>query len=297
MMNKSKVTKITLYSVLSAAIIAFIICSYLLVSYYLDSARANKINEDARHRATSDITQPDTDGITTDIDTANAGDTFTSDTDTDIVTDINTESDTETEPAEQVVIPVDFDSLWETNSDIIAWINVPGTIIDYPVCQSTESNDYYIRRGLDGKKLTAGTLFIENYNTPTFNDFNTVIYGHKMRDGTMFADLAKFYENELSPENAIIYIYTPTAILEYKIFAVYVRDSKHLLYGDNFDIDGVITDYIAEITTRHTMSDYFDPTVSLTHDDKIITLSTCSEKVNRLIVHGVLCDVKGEIPD
>ena len=91
-----------------------------------------------------------------------------------------------------VETPVDFDELKKQNSDIYAWINIPGTSVDYPVLRCEDDNSYYLNHTVDKKKSIYGSIYTENYNGADFADFNTVVYGHNMKNGTMFGTLKKY---------------------------------------------------------------------------------------------------------
>ena len=88
---------------------------------------------------------------------------------------------------------VDFEELQKINPDVYAWIQIPGTNINYPILQSvTEADDYYLNTTIDGKTGYPGSIYTEKYNSTSFTDPVTVIYGHNMKEGTMFADLHKY---------------------------------------------------------------------------------------------------------
>ena len=96
--------------------------------------------------------------------------------------------------------PVDFAGMWETNEDVYAWITVPGTVIDYPILQHATDNTYYLNYNIDGSYGYPGCIYTENMNSKEFTDNNTVIYGHNMKNGTMFAGLHKFEDAAFSME-------------------------------------------------------------------------------------------------
>ena len=126
---------------------------------------------------------------------------------------------------------IDFDKLCsETNSDIYAWITIPDTKIDYPIVQHATSNEYYLNYNLDGSKGYPGCIYTENYNSKDFSDFQTVIYGHNMKNGSMFAHLHKFEDAKFFEEHPYVFIYTPDRLLVYKIFASYEYSNDHLLF-------------------------------------------------------------------
>ncbi len=190
---------------------------------------------------------------------------------------------------------IDWDKLHETNPDIYAWINVPGTSVDYPVLQHPSNNEYYLMHNLDGSYGYPGVIYTENYNSKDFTDPNTVLYGHNMDDTTMFSTLHKFSDPEMVENPHYIYIYTEDGrTLVYEIFAAYEYPSIHLLI--NFDVKN---EYIYEQYLRNIQN--IDITgagvANLRHDieptvnDRIITLSTCTtdhDASERFLVVGVL---------
>ena len=91
-----------------------------------------------------------------------------------------------------VEIPIDFAQLQAQNPDIYAWIQIDGTNINYPVAQSATDNEYYLNHTIEGQEGYPGSIYTENWNTKEFTDFNTVIYGHDMKDGSMFQNLHNY---------------------------------------------------------------------------------------------------------
>lgn len=186
--------------------------------------------------------------------------------------------------------PVDFRSLWDLNPDVYAWIYVPGTEISYPVLQDAEDNTYYLEHTIEGEKTLPGAIYSENYNSRDFTDYNTILYGHNMRNGTMFAGLHDFEDAEYVQQNRQIVIYLPDRRLIYQIVAVSIVDDSHLLYKyHNFDQEGQDA-FWQELADTDEPGEYFDSSYQRTEDEHLLTLSTCigSRPNNRLIVVGVL---------
>ena len=102
---------------------------------------------------------------------------------------------------------IDFAALQEENSDVYAWIYVPGTNVDYPVLQHPEDDTYYLEHNMDGSKGLPGCIYSESVNTKDFTDPNTVLYGHNMKNGSMFASLHNFEDQQVFEENPYFYIY------------------------------------------------------------------------------------------
>ena len=104
---------------------------------------------------------------------------------------------------------VDFDSLWEINPDVVAWIRFDEpAVINYPVVQG-DDNEEYLHKTFQGYDNTVGTIFVNVGNNPDFNDRNTIVYGHYMYNGTMFNDLEKYKDEEFYRQYPYFYIYTP----------------------------------------------------------------------------------------
>lgn len=173
-------------------------------------------------------------------------------------------------------IPVDFESLQKDNPDIYAWITIPGTEIDYPVVQSSTDNTYYLNHTAEKTESVSGAIFSENYNSTNFDDYITVLYGHDMRDGSMFAGLHQYEDNIFMQEHENLTVYLPDAILKYKIFAAYLTDDKHVLfYYDQGKTEENRKAYINEIMSQRTMQASLNTEASVDENSKILTLSTC----------------------
>lgn len=181
----------------------------------------------------------------------------------------------------QVTNPVNFEELKKTNEDVVAWIRIADTTVNYPIVQS-EDNEYYLQRDFNKKYSTCGWIFMNFKNNSNFSDRNTTIFGHNIKSGLMFKDLLKIYRNELG-NNVIIEIYTETEKME---FAVY---SSYMIEPEEYATQVLTTDeqeeeYISEILKRSSITYNIVPTKK----DKLITLSTCDNSgKNRILIHGV----------
>ncbi len=188
---------------------------------------------------------------------------------------------------EKVVVPVDFAALKQVNPDIYAWIKVDGVNINYPILRKENDNAYYLNHTYEKKKSVYGSIYTENYNLADFSDFNTVIYGHNMKNGTMFGSLKKFRNKDFFKQNRYIEIYMPDRILRYEIFSANVVSNEHILYSNDFLQDSVKKEYINKLLTAS--GAITAQGVEVTSDDNIITLSTCiNDPSKRFIVSAVL---------
>lgn len=201
-------------------------------------------------------------------------------------------AENETVSEETAVIPVKFDELQSVNPDVYAWITIPGTEIDYPILQHASDNSYYLMHNIDGSYGYPGCIYTENLNSKDFTDNNTVIYGHNMKNGSMFAQLHKYEDPDFFDANREVLIYLPNEVLHYTIFAAHIYDDRHLLYSFDFTDPEVYQKYLDSIFSIRDMSANIDKDMTVTTDDQIITLVTCigSQPNNRLLVQAVLTD-------
>lgn len=208
-------------------------------------------------------------------------------------TTLEAEPEEETEPEkEPVEIPVDFEELWEINPDIYAWIEIPGTEIAYPIVRHPDDDAYYLNHTIEGKEGYPGSIYTESWNSKDFSDGNTVIYGHNMKNGSMFAQLHKYEDSDFLKENVTVYIYTPTQILTYEIFAAVVYDDRHIMMSFDFSDPNGYEEYIGTLQDSRYISNTIVEDALPDFDTPMITLSTCisSMKENRWIVVAKLVD-------
>lgn len=194
----------------------------------------------------------------------------------------------EEEPKEE--IPINFDELEEINQDIYAWIKIPGTNIDYPIVQHPTNDEYYLMHTIEGKEGYPGSIYTENYNKKDFSDFNTVVYGHDMNDGSMFKNLHNYSDKAFMQENSEVIIYTREHAYHYKIFAAVVYNDQHLMSSFDFTTTEGKQKYLNSILNSRDMNNCFAENVTVTPKNQIITLSTCisSQPDNRFLVGALL---------
>lgn len=194
------------------------------------------------------------------------------------------ETTEQTEPVEVAPITVDFTSLLEQNSDVVGWIYCRDTPINYPVVQA-EDNDRYLRRDLNGKYLVSGTVFVDYRNGEIGEDANYIVYGHNMKDGSMFSSLAKYKEQSYYDEHPILYYLTPEEDYKIELYAGLVVKRDALIYVPNPD-ETEFSEFLNNTRANST----FKSDIELTENDTLITLSTCSYEYNnaRYIVIGKL---------
>lgn len=199
---------------------------------------------------------------------------------------VSANSQAEDDLALQAPISVDFDELLRQNSDVVGWLYCEDTSIDYPVVQS-DDNDYYLRRDLNGKYIVSGTLFVD-YRCPNAGEGqNLIIYGHNMRRGTaMFTTLAKYKDQDYYNEHPILYYLTPDRTYKIELFAGMITAADSEVYTPEFGDSESFKTFLQNIKAQST----FESDVSVTEEDQIVTLSTCSYEFGnaRYVVFGKL---------
>jgi len=201
-----------------------------------------------------------------------------------------------TQPATTAVLkenPIDFKSLQKTNSELYAWIEVPGTRVNYPVAQSQTDDTYYLHHDYLGNYLFAGTPYTELCNKKDFSDPVTVIYGHNMyaSEGTMFTTLHSFEDKEFFESHDRFSVYMPGRELTYQIFSAFKYDNRHIM--NSFDFEHGTKDLLEFQQTMlqpHSALKNVRSGVELNEKSKVVVLSTCflGDKSVRFLVCGVL---------
>lgn len=182
-------------------------------------------------------------------------------------------------------IDVDFASLQATNPDLVGWIYVEGLEgVSYPVVKG-DTNDKYLHTTFQGTYNFAGTIFIDCQNRSDFEDCNTVIYGHNMKDGSMFGRLRWFETQNAYAVSPYIWILTPDSTMKYEIFSTYetpINSRTYTLFPKPSK------DYLKYEGEMKALSAIKTNDVSLTAKSKIITLSTCTgNEGTRYVVQAV----------
>ena len=179
---------------------------------------------------------------------------------------------------------IDWDALLEKSGDVVGWITIPAVEISYPVMQA-EDNAYYLHRDIDGEYLFAGSVFMDALNDSGLYNYNTIIYGHNMRDGSMFARLKEFQNRETLERGRYFWIQTPGADCLYRIFSVHYADAVSATFTLRF---ADLEEYELWQNTMLGLS-AVPSDEKLSMDDRIVTLSTCTESsAVRMTVQGKL---------
>ncbi len=190
-------------------------------------------------------------------------------------------------------VRVDFQALKEQNSDIYAWITIPGTDIDYPVLQKTDSEDpydnYYLNHTVDLAEGLPGAIYSQGVNQKDFMDSVTVLYGHNLKNGGMFSSLHNFEDEEFFEKNRRIIVYTPNNTFTYEIFAAVEFSDDLLPYVYDFSKASEVERYLDDV--GNCKGNFREDTL-VSKEGKILTLSTCysGRDTVRLLVEAVMID-------
>ena len=179
------------------------------------------------------------------------------------------------------------DNLFEKNIDYRGWIKIDNTNINYPILQG-QDNEEYLYKDINNEYIVSGSIFM-NYLNNGFDDQNTVLFGHNMKNGTMFANLKKYKEEDFFYNNNDIEIELSNGqYLKYKVFSVYITDINDNYTKTSFEDKDEYKEFLERIKNKS----IYKSDISVNENDKIITLSTCSYEFDdaRLVVTGKLID-------
>ena len=206
-------------------------------------------------------------------------------------------SEFKNKPVEETLAdnPINFAALKEQNEDVCAWIKFDGEDIDvdYPIVRAGEEKveDYYLRRDLEGKYSTGGTVYIQKMNSIDFSDPCALVYGHNMRNLTMFGTLKYLRDKEVFDRNEFFYIYTPGHILKYAIKSAFVYDDRHIMYSFDFSTEYGFNAFSEEASNPKSLIKNVREDVEIKSDSKLVVLSTCTNiDSERYLVVGVLTE-------
>lgn len=248
-------------SLIVAFSLVFVFCIYKIASYYIQLGTTNKVKDELVDE---------------------------------VVSYEQTAEETPTEqPKEEekgyyhAPIPksINFNSLKAKNSEVVGWIFNENGIINYPVMH-TDNNQYYLNHLIDGRKNVNGSIYIDYRNSGDFTDYNTIIYGHSMKNGTMFATLLRYRNHGYYAEYPNFYLYTPNANYRVEIVSAYETTIDDLIYN-SVTSEEQYKSLISHVLARSRYNTYSVVTVS----DTLVTFSTCAYSSDnaRFVVVGKLC--------
>jgi sortase B len=176
---------------------------------------------------------------------------------------------------------VNFQALQRTNDDIYAWIYIPDTKVNYPILQHPSDDQYYLNHNIDGGNGYPGCIYSEKYTNKGFSDNATVLYGHNMKNGTMFGSLQNYKNTAYLKQHSHIYIFTPKQTLSYEILLISEYDNCHIT--QRYDLhkkQGVIS-FLGSITALGSTTDNSDKKekirAAIHANNRFLVLSTCTK--------------------
>jgi len=198
------------------------------------------------------------------------------------VPEVKVETETlEAEP-KPYVSPIDFEALRQVNPDVVAWVTIPGTVIDYPVVQ-TDDNETYLKKTFEGGESAAGAIYLDCDSDSDFMGMHSILYGHHMRNGSMFAELVKFKDEDFFKEHREIILYTPERELHLRTIAALYGDADGEKRRTKFDTDERFQQYADDMTKKCIFRELPE------HVEGLYSFVTCSYEFDnaRTIVYAV----------
>lgn len=189
------------------------------------------------------------------------------------------------DPNLELLADMDLSGLQETNGDVLGWIVIPDTVLSYPLVQG-EDNQYYLRHTWQDGQSSVGAIFMECKCSPDLSDFNTILYGHNMRNGSMFGALHGYKEEDFWKEHPTVYVVTDDAARAYEVYAAFEAGIREIVYRLGIE-EQEEKEELIRFCREHSE---IDTGVVPTAVDQLLTLSTCTGRGHdtRWIVQAVL---------
>ncbi len=178
-------------------------------------------------------------------------------------------------PREPFRTGLDFAALQAGNADTIGWIEVPGTVIDYPVMRGVD-NSLYLRTSAEGQPSKWGAIFIDMGNSEDFRDPVTVAYGHFTSEDTFFTQLHRYKDPAYFAQNREVFLYSPTSQNRYEVVAAFTTGDENILYRKDFSRPGALQDFITWMAEAPGANLALENTTS---QDRFLVMSTCVQLV------------------
>lgn len=193
-------------------------------------------------------------------------------------------------PDAERLAQVDLLALREVNGDVAGWIDIPGTELSYPLMQGPD-NQYYLNRNWKNQASSGGSLFLEWTNRKDLSDFHTIVYGHRMRDDSMFGTL-KYYDSlDFWREHPCVYVALYGRVYRYEIFSAQQAEVRGIVYRLDLQQSGLEEEFVQYCVENSVI----DTGVTPDPEGRFLTLSTCVDNgrnyAKRWVVHAVLRDV------
>lgn len=180
---------------------------------------------------------------------------------------------------------MDFSALQAVNNEILGWILIPNTVVSYPLVQA-DNDTYYLKHTWKKETSVVGSIFLECENSGDFSNFNTILYGHNMNNGSMFGSLKKYKSKSYWQAHPYVYITNQNGSRAYRIFAAYEASTSGVSYQIGFSSDTSKQSFLDACIAQSVIATGVTPTIH----DQILTLSTCTGygHATRWVVQAVL---------
>lgn len=191
----------------------------------------------------------------------------------------------EDDPVLEELRGMDLAALREVNPDVVGWIRIPDSKIDYPVVQG-EDNDFYLKHTWQGNPNSMGSIFLDCNTSPDLTAYNTLIYGHNMNSGAMFASLRDYRMQSYYDTHPYVYLLVDNGAFRFDVFSAYRAELTALAYGQSFQQRQTREKFLQEAMEKSDIETGITPGIR----DRILTLSTCSGAGHstRWVVHARL---------
>lgn len=256
MKQNSKTYDIIRYIVLGAAVVVFLVAAGMLIHIFMEYKKGTDIYENISSSVLTPVDKPTGDG-----------------------------TDTSSDEEENLPFVYDHQALLNINSEGQGYLYIPSIDLRLPVVQGTD-NEYYLNHTFNKVYNAAGALFIDSRVDKGLGGSNVIIYGHNMKNGSMFAKLA-YYKNESfyrQQGNDVFYIYTGDEIREYRIFDAFENDPEGYVYTCNFGTASQLQEYASTVKSYS----LYDTGVDVSSATQVVTFSTCTgDGARRIIVQCI----------
>ncbi len=190
---------------------------------------------------------------------------------------------------------IDFDTLHRINTDIVGWIYIPGTSIDYPILIGN-TDHVYLDKDFEGKESVLGAIFSYADTAKTLSDARTILFGHNMKSYQMFGELKRYLEEDFRNTHNTMYVYTKTKTMELQVFSIFVCDEKDTILWDDAETGSLeYQELLRELERRNVYADVCMENLSEKYHSQTFSLVTCKGNVGtskRLMVNGIVIKEK-----
>ena len=272
MKSHSKLWKPFYFAVLLLLIAIFLFSAYMLIRYYSESQKSKQTYQ-ALSDLRSNYTRPATESLPQDH------------TGTEPSVHLATATDPDTGLSTEVL--PELAALYSLNPDLVGWLSIPGTIVDYPVVQRKSEKDYYLYRDFYGNSSSYGCLYAqEDCDVSTPSD-NVIIYGHRMKDQSMFGQLGSYEKEDFWQEHQFLYFDTLTERHTYQVICVFsLSTSNGTGFPYHLFVEAASKEAFQTYLENCAAHQLYDTGLTAQYGDKLLSLSTCeySHEGGRLVV-------------